>query len=624
MGKKSKEVADQWQGLPKPPEKPSAAGTATEVLLNAFRISEIKCRHIYAYKATVVGAKRVPVTTKSELVKAAIGATDRYFAYDGGEFIFAPKSIICKKDSIGDELKKTIPRLFGRPETMHQFEVTISMHRRYETKALKRYCDGDRSIPETYIHDLLFVLDRIFRVYPMIQLGVLGNTCVTEFEKIRTDAGFDIWWGFRQTVKAGQGSLFLSIHTKPVPVISGRTLQDMAMDFFRSKRVQSLEDLQIDDWRRMAPVLKNVKFKIPGSDATAWVSGFSPVPASRVRIDGVPIAQFYKADIDTRLPCAKTALGTMVPVELCEVVPGQMLPKVSGYQQSQVFRFGSLGPQARQRITEHGIELLDTANNPDLKAFGITVSQQLEKFDARVLQTPQLKFRDDQVITPSHAHWQADRQKVIDGKQLVSWAIICFTNQRMMPQAMISTFVNQLAKTCSKIGVQIACTAPPIKYAPMNCSIESEIRSACQAAETQSKVPVQLVMCVLPANSLARYGEIKRVGTTVVGVMTQCLLANNVRQGNNPKYTTLVGLKINTKLGGFTAGLQTRDMPGIDSTMVISADVNHTTEAGNMSVAAILSSVDLECRRFAGTVLQHPKKMEFIENFDVIVRHCLR
>ncbi|KAJ1931688.1 hypothetical protein FBU59_006628, partial [Linderina macrospora] len=166
MGKKSKEANDQLPGFPRPPKQQSTAGTDTEVLLNVFRISDLTCKHIYAYKVTVTGAKHVPAAIKGELVKAVAASTDRYMVYDGGEFIYAPKSIIGKKDAVGDELKKTVPRMFGRPETMHEFEVSISMHRRYETKILKKYCSGDRSIPETYIHDMLFALDRIFRHYP--------------------------------------------------------------------------------------------------------------------------------------------------------------------------------------------------------------------------------------------------------------------------------------------------------------------------------------------------------------------------------------------------------------------------------------------------------------------------
>ncbi|KAI8323427.1 Piwi-domain-containing protein [Martensiomyces pterosporus] len=479
----------------------------------------------------------------------------------------------------------------------------------------------------------MYVLDCLFRLHPTTKLRFMANAYVTDQHAIKTANGFDIWWGYQQTVRPGEGSLFLIIHTKPMPVVTSATLSEAALMFSRSKTVRTLADMTPKEWNSFTPVVRGLQVSIPGTPQV-WLAGLSQNQAKNEQIDGVPVAKYYSDTFGVTIrnlesPCALTALGVPVPLELCRILPGQMLPRVSGRQLNQLCTHGAASPELRRRIIDIGINDLDFASNPDLQAFGIRVNPQPENFRARILPPPQLLMHRNGAKHPvqiNEGRWGIGGHKVVDTTQLKSWAIVCFANKKMYPPAVVSAFASQLMKTCKEIGIDVLNVAPQIRYDTISSNIDQALSHACHLAEASSGGErAQMVLCILPSTSASLYGEIKRVATTIVGVQTQCIQAANI-VAHKPKILSLIALKMNVKLGGYSTELSDGDRPCISErpTMVISADVSHATESGNMSVAAILSSVDLQCKRFQGIVLQHPKKMEFIENFDVIIRQCLR
>ncbi|KAJ1818806.1 hypothetical protein LPJ75_001345 [Coemansia sp. RSA 2598] len=256
------------------------------------------------------------------------------------------------------------------------------------------------------------------------------------------------------------------------------------------------------------------------------------------------------------------------------------------------------------------------------------ISPQLETLPAQVLSAPSILGKDKRPLEiQKHQYWSfAADAKVESGRQLVSWAVVVFASKEMAPENQISTFVSQLVKASQDIGLDVRNAQPPVNYANVAANMETTLGDACKAAARQAgNTPAQLVLCVLPSSSAAVYGEIKRVAQTVLGIQTQCIRSHNARGASRTKLLSLIALKINVKLGGCSLSLSPQDRPCMEvPTMVLSADVSHHTETRNMSVAAIVSSTDLQASRFQGTVMQHPKRMEYIENYDAIIRHCLR
>ncbi|PIA14828.1 stem cell self-renewal protein Piwi [Coemansia reversa NRRL 1564] len=126
----------------------------------------------------------------------------------------------------------------------------------------------------------------------------------------------------------------------------------------------------------------------------------------------------------------------------------------------------------------------------------------------------------------------------------------------------------------------------------------------------------------------AVYGEIKRIAHTQIGVQTQCVRYQKAR-GHHPRLLTQILLKINVKLGGNNSAIvqgPTASILDKQTTLVLSADVCHASFAAHqpMSIVGVVWSMDKQAQRFAGAVVQHPQRMEIIENLDVIMRYALR
>ncbi|KAJ2842248.1 hypothetical protein IWW36_005977, partial [Coemansia brasiliensis] len=171
----------------------------------------------------------------------------------------------------------------------------------------------------------------------------------------------------------------------------------------------------------------------------------------------------------------------------------------------------------------------------------------------------------------------------------------------------------------TQLRVLVEATQPRIYHTSVQKPIAQTLQRISQCTKDGQ---LQLLVCVLPSHNQAVYGEIKRVAWVQLGIQTQCVLMQRVQGGHRPKLLEHLALKINTKLGGFTAEPLLPDQPQA-TTMIVSADVCHTTEA-RISVASIVWSIDLQAQRFAGSVVQHPEHQEIIENMDAIIRHALR
>ena len=96
------------------------------------------------------------------------------------------------------------------------------------------------------------------------------------------------------------------------------------------------------------------------------------------------------------------------------------------------------------------------------------------------------------------------------------------------------------------------------------------------SAGNAARVQPQLILCILPFESKDFYAEIKRVSDTVIGVASQCIQFEYLK---NPRkqYCANVCLKINVKLGGLNSFLNPTNIEFIveEPTIVMGADVTH-------------------------------------------------
>ncbi|KAJ2509959.1 hypothetical protein GGI11_005677, partial [Coemansia sp. RSA 2049] len=453
---------------------------------------------------------------------------------------------------------------------------------------------------------------------------------------------------YKYTVRAGRGGLLVNVAQRLVPAIASRTVADLARDFFAptlraSAAGGSLASLGEREWREFEATAKNLRVLVQGNTSCAY------------RVVGISTASADQTAGNCRPPCLllKAADGSEcepISLETAEIRGTQVLRPMARWQRAQMLMLGYLTPTQRQQVAALGAHALGSAQSRALDIFGIRIGAELARVDAHVLRQPQLLVKEKKKDGGDHASvvcnepprdsgkWELASRCAVDARALTSWSIVVLGCSKLtMPPPLVQAFAMQLVRACCDLGMDVRNTQPPVTYAMISRAggIEQALAEAVASAAGAgaSSSSAQLVVCVLPSRSVRIYGELKRVALTVLGVQTQCVVAEHVR-AHSPRLMAMVALKINVKLGGATAELAKRDGPdglnGSDglgddgATLVIAADVCHTTETQRMSVAAVVGSVDTQARRFQGIVVQHPVRMELLENFDVLVRQCVR
>src|SRR3982751_3549341 len=107
----------------------------------------------------------------------------------------------------------------------------------------------------------------------------------------------------------------------------------------------------------------------------------------------------------------------------------------------------------------------------------------------------------------------------------------------------------------------VSKTQPQILYPKANNNVEQTLRQAYIANEAKTR----LIICVLPTTNADLYQEIKRIGDTVIGVVTQCMQKKFI-SFQNPQYLANLCLKINVKLGGSNNMLAPNEIPFLNHT----------------------------------------------------------
>ncbi|KAJ2720695.1 hypothetical protein GGI07_004462 [Coemansia sp. Benny D115] len=678
------------------PPQPPLSDSSSLVLSNYSKVN-ITAEHLHVYKVSIVNvdAKLHSAISDSQTALVPEDQVTSYeirhdifakaqeqdatanklhlkgLVFDEREYAYGAKALHKKWPGVkSDKSEKGLTMLvdyeidgFGC-----QFRVSVKWLRTYDLAQLHQFYEATSdNFNQKYLDGLLYALDSVVRLtfrnlFPDTKLRGC-NFPVDSWEAIETNSGFDIWWGYLLTMRAGRSGLYLNISSKGVAVTNRGTLLDLARSIFLSDSQAShkqVSEISMQQWLGgfQNMVVSWLRVRIPGMSASGEpgdqvysVKELTSYPASKAVEDGMPLVDFYRQKYGLQVseplvPCAVIVLSrgmgplvtTSVPLEHCQIVERQRISPPLGWAMDELMRLTTLTPQKRTAQLQRAIKIIAQGCSL-LSQLGMTISPELERLPAQVLQPPEILARDDRVLRLDSIgqEWSYSRgdgaagsggAQVVEGAQLQSWAVAVFGGtSRGSLTAEVDSFVLGLVKVCLARGINVVNTQPPIVYCSFTDDLAQSIRNASdRAAKQAGGARAQLVLCVLQNSTVKVYGEIKRAAMTLVGVQTQCVQMYKLR-AQRAAVMESIALKINVKLGGQSIRLSQRDQMFLTAevpTLVLSADVNHTTEAGNMSVAAVVASLDCQASKFQGFVMQHPQRMEYIENLDVVVRQALR
>lgn len=263
--------------------------------------------------------------------------------------------------------------------------------------------------------------------------------------------------------------------------------------------------------------------------------------------------------------------------------------------------------------------------NEYMQEFGMSIKQEMEIINARVLKAPSIKYNPSQpLFVPQGASWSLRGKKLAKPATLKSWSVVNFAG--FISQPAVQGFLREMCSTLHEFGLTVVNRSPPIVSSDPQANIEQVLKDAWLKAGNAAKAEPQIIMCIVPNVNSQIYGEIKRITDTVIGVPSQVIKSNNVMKPNK-QYCANVTLKLNVKMGGVNYSLNNTDIPFMTKkpTIIMGADVNHPAPGAenSSSIAAITASMDPQATKFVSSISYQDGRTEIIKDMAGMVKKML-
>lgn len=562
--------------------------------------------------------------------------TGRYgFAYDGEKNVYTIQKLMINKRHIGKCSWKG-----------DQVKVVLQEAAQLNTSCLQDFLDkkgpnfSDMS-PE--VIDVVNALNIVLRHEPSNKFvsvrGVSGHSFFPEpsFECVSLGGGLELWPGYHQSIRHSQiWKPLLNFDVANTAFYKEQPVIDFMFETLRLRELRpggvnnrdlmrfekALKGLKIEPTHRSGVVRR---YKVMGISRTAANATYFEGEKGRISVD-----EYFKDKYNVRLrypwlPVAKVGgKGAMLPFEVMKIAPRQRYNKKLGDQQlATLIRSAAKPADERQREIEQWVKKAAINQDPVARQFGVQMEHKMVTLQGRVLKAPELEYANKQIIRPQKGAWDMGRggymfKKSVD---MSYWAIVSLDERTS--QKHIKEFVYSLQDQAERAGFDIE--NPKKAYSANRPQELSRILE-----DMIHKIPeLQLVLIIVPRKDSATYSEVKRIGDTEVGVMTQVLCQQTMQKAMKSSSTMLnLLLKINTKVGGQNVSIPSKMRSPImnDPVIVLGADVTHPAagEFARPSIAAIVGSMDPVPSKYIATVSVQERRLEFIADTKDMVKKLLK
>jgi len=325
--------------------------------------------------------------------------------------------------------------------------------------------------------------------------------------------------------------------------------------------------------------------------------------------------------------------GALIPLELCQVPPGQIMRKqVPPDKAKLVLEFATKKPQERLGSIRKGLEVLDYGNSEYIDSFEMSVNTESPlRLQARVLTPPKLKYgpkSKQPVITPAHGAWNMVDKRFFRPVTIERWVIVIYERRERFNDNAVRDLISGLIASCRDVGISIVETDPVYKYENGQGRIADQLRAAGRDCFNKHKQPPKLVVVVLPEGGNDIYTAVKHFGDVTMGIATQCLKSGKCFRAKAQYYAN-VCLKINVKLGGINlipdpASVAVLTDPH-NPTIVMGADVIHPAPGsdGRPSFTALVGNVDSDTAKYIAECRVQTSRQEMIDDLEDMAKNIL-
>ncbi|CAG2117381.1 unnamed protein product, partial [Medioppia subpectinata] len=334
----------------------------------------------------------------------------------------------------------------------------------------------------------------------------------------------------------------------------------------------------------------------------------------------------YKKDItDTGLPCLIPQANKPIylPIEMCTLHPDQPVSraKLDPFSTSKMVRAcGSQSPVERFDAIEEAVRTINETSAPYLNEFSLSIDTRPVQVPGRVLTKPDIKGLDRDANKTMHNPIPLER-----------WVCVNLCAYNVSREAYDSFIRGLMGKYAHDVGMTVS---RPAKLWEYDRQTPSDIAEMFRCAK-QDCPRLQMIMFIIHDTDDLIHANIKFEAECHQGIVTQCVLAKNVKTPKGGLQSNLL-LKINTKLGGVNRILESNvEKPEVlrkDNyrVMFIGADVTHPAPADKLetSVAACVGSIDTDYCTYSASIRAQERTtkaqaVEMIKDFDGMIAELL-
>ncbi|KAN0109848.1 argonaute-like protein [Russula decolorans] len=568
--------------------------------------------------------------------------------YDGRKNLFTAFNLEFESDS-----HEAIPmgngaQVEGGPPPA-EYTVFLTLVRTINPEVLQRFVRGEQTLDNDVLTASM-ALNIAVRMAPSMRYPSNARSFFTDQEKKTISGGVVLWRGYFQSVRPAINKVLININISTGAMYQPGNLISLCLDFLgRSGQPHALTARRIPERERirLQNFLKGIKITTPyrthNPNRQRLVKRLTQESARNLRFeigDGrtVAVMQYFHDQLNIRLQfpdliCVELASpsGAIIPLECCEVPPGQLVRKeMSRDQIRSILEFSGLPPRYRERRIRDGLGVLQHEQSQYLREFGVHVPTptRLVELDGRIITAPRLNYNQKSRqpnIRPEGGVWNMREKILSEPVEIPNWLILIYERLPRFRQGSVENMISGFVRGCRVVGITINPEPVFVRWNSGQGDIADQLSAACDECQRKVKAAPTIIVAILPESCNDIYTAIKNFGDVTAGIATQCMKANKCFNANEQYYANIT-LKVNMKLGGINVEPDPRDVQWLtdpaNPTMIMGGDLSHPPPGsrrgpgGYPSYTSLVGSINSTGTKYVSTMGVQDPLHELIEDLE--------
>jgi len=512
------------------------------------------------------------------------------------------------------------------------------------TELLHRFIEGKQS-QDNAVLTAIMALNVVIRMGPNQKYPFNTRSFFTPEGRKSIGGGMELWRGYFQSIRPSENQMYLNVDIATGIMYRPGPLITIFMEFFKKNDPSAFSPKRgfpDRDRIRLQKFVSNMRVRTThtGRDRTVVIKKLSTTGASttmftmRDNTQPLSVANYFRlhANITLKFPdniCIETATGALIPIELCEVMPGQIMRKqIPPDMTSEIVEFSKMNPAQRLSSIKAGLNVLQYGQSEYVRAFGMNVNLNPISVVARVLPPPMLRYGPgsaEATIRPFNGQWNMRDKKLFRPATIRTWTVVIYESAGRFRQDAAQDMARGFVEGALSVGITVTDPHPLIFWENGQGNISEQLKKAGKACVDKKGSPPNLIVVVLPEGGNDIYAAVKNFGDVQMGVATQCLKSSKCYRAKI-QYWANVMLKVNVKLDGINAIIEGSSIHDpANPTVVMGADVMHPAPGaeGRPSYTTLVSSIDTMIAKYIALTRVQTGRQELIDDLEEMCTEAL-